>query len=229
MTMIKKYSYILFLFILTNVNAQNNGQWLSIGLQGKFNKQFSFEVEQGFRFSDWLAISQNNYTEFGVNYKISKELKFSGAYRFTQRGSMFNSTRFENRFSVEGRYRVKLDDFRLNVRTRYLTRYRDVFTSENGKVPQRFFRLKAYLDYKINKQFWLSGGTELFWQLTNYYGRGFNNLWLFGGIDYDLNKQQKISLTYIWQSREFASDDVAFGSVISLSYVFNLDLSGSDD
>lgn len=227
--MIKRISFILFLLIVSNSYSQNDGQWLSLGLQGKFNKQFSFELEQGFRFSDLFAISQNNYTEFGVNYKVSKELKFSGAYRFTQRGSMFNSTRFENRFSIEARYRVKLNDFRLNVRTRYLTRYRDVFTSENGKVPQQFFRLKGYLDYKINKKFWLSAGTELFWQLTNFYGRGFNNLWFFGGIDYNITKQQSISLNYIWQSRDFASDDVAFGSVISLSYVLNLDLSSSDE
>jgi hypothetical protein len=225
MMMIEK----IFLFIITiiplNLFSQSSGQWLSLGIEGKINKEMRFEVEQGFRFSDGFTQTQATYTDIGASYRFSKEIKVAANYRFTQRGGMFNVLHLDNRFSAEMRYRVKFNDLTFSSRLRYLTRFRDYNTSAEGRIPQRYIRLKFDLDYNLPKKFSASIGSEIFWQLTALYGQGFDNFWLIAGLNYDLSKQDKLSLTFIRQSREFASDDVAFGNVISLGYVHQLDFS----
>jgi hypothetical protein len=230
MMMIKKWIILSFLCLPLNLFSQSSGQWISLGLEGKISKKFRFELEEGFRFSDMFTQTQSTYSDIGVSYRFSKELKMAANYRFTQRGGMFNARHFENRFSGEMRYRMKLnDDFKFSTRLRYLTRFRDYNSSFDGHIPQRYIRLKLDLDYDLPNGFSVSLGSEIFWQLTAYYGQGFDNFWLIAGLNYDLSKQDKLSLTFIRQSREFASDDVAFGNVISLSYVHLLDFSSSDD
>jgi hypothetical protein len=230
MMMIKNL-IISFLFCLPlTLFSQSDGQWISLGLEGKINKKIRFELEQGFRFSDMFSQTQSTYTDFGSSYRFTKEFKIAANYRFTQRGGMFNALHLENRFSGEMRYKVKLnDDFKFATRLRYLTRFRDYNSSFDGHIPQRYLRLKFDLDYDLPDGFSLSLGSEIFWQLTAYHGSGFDNFWLIAGMNYDFSKQDKLSLTFIRQSREFASDDVAFGNVISLSFVHQLDFSSSDE
>lgn len=230
MTMIKKGIISLSFFIPISLFSQTGGQWISLGLDGKINKEIRFEIEQGFRFSDMFSQTQSTYTDMGLAYRFSKEFKVAGNYRFTQRGGMFNALHLDNRFSIETRYKVKLnDDLSFSSRLRYLTRFRDYNTSFDGHIPQRFIRLKFDLDYDLPNGFSASLGSEIFWQLTAYYGTGFNNFWLIAGLNYDFSKQDKLSLTFIRQSREFASDDVIFGNVISLSFVHKLDFSFADE
>jgi len=228
MMMIKNIFIVISLCTPFNLLSQSNGQWLSLGLEGKINKEIRFELEQGFRFSDGFSITQSTYTDMGASYRFSKEFKVAANYRFTQRGGMFNVLHLDNRFSAEMRYRVKLNDLAISSRIRYLTRFRDYNTSAEGRIPQRYIRLKFDLDYDLPKKFSASIGSEIFWQLTALYGKGFDNFWLIAGLNYDLSKQDKLSLTFIRQSREFASDDVAFGNVISLSFVHQLDFSPAD-
>jgi hypothetical protein len=228
MTMIKRYSILLILLWPFACSAQNNGQWLSLGLDGKLSKKTAFEFEQGFRFSDIFATTQSTYSDFGINYKLKKELKIGVNYRFTQRGGMVNATAFENRFSGEVIYKLKFDAFKFSSRLRYLNRYKNYFTSENGRVPQRFVRLKLDLDYELPDGFTLTAGTEIFWQLTAYYGRGFNNFWLYGGAALKLSDKDELTVLYIHQSREFASDDVAFGDVISIGFSHSFDFSSKE-
>ncbi len=228
MTMIKKGIISLLLLIPLPLFSQSSGQWLSLGLDGKITKEIRFEMKQGFRFSDMFTQTQSTYTDFGLAYRFSKEFNIAANYRFTQRGGMFNALHLENRFSGEMRYKIKLNDLSVGSRLRYLTRFRDYNTSFDGHIPQRFIRLKFDLDYNLPKGFSATLGAEIFWQLTPYYGTGFNNFWLIAGLNYDISKQDKISLTFIRQSREFASDDIIFGNVISLSYVHKLGFSFSD-
>lgn len=230
MMMIKRLIIISSFCLPLNLFSQSNGQWISLGLEGKITDEIRFEFEEGFRFSDMFSQIQSTYSDIGASYRFSKELKVAGNYRFTQRGGMFNVKHFENRFSGEIRYRMKLnDDLKFSNRLRYISRFRDYNSSFDGHIPHRYIRLKLDLDYDLSKGFSLSLGSEIFWQLTAYYGQGFDNFWLIGGLNYDMSKQDKLSLTYIRQSREFASDDVAFGNVISLSFVHLLDFSSSDE
>lgn len=229
MMMIKKGIISILLLFPFSLFSQSSGQWISLGLDGKITKEIRFEMEQGFRFSDMFTQTQSTYTNVGLSYRFSKEFKMAANYRFTQRGGMFNALHLDNRFSGEIRYKVKLNDFTFGSRLRYLTRFRDYNSSFDGHIPQRYIRLKFDLDYDLPNGFSASLGSEIFWQLTAYYGTGFNNFWLIAGLNYDISKQDKLSLTFIRQSREFASDDVAFGNVISLSFVHQLDFSSSDE
>ena len=222
------FTFLLFGFCFSLGNAQGFGQWLSIGGEGKINKKVLFEAEQGFRFSDGFSITQSTYTDIGINYKFSKEFRMAANYRFTQRGGMFNVLHLDNRFSGEMRYKIKAGDLSIGSRLRYMTRYRDYNSSADGHIPQRYVRFKVDFDYDLPNGFSLTAGSEIFWQLTAYYGSGFNNFWLITGLNYDFSKTDKISVTFIRQSREFASDDVAFGNVISIGYVHNFDFSGAD-
>jgi hypothetical protein len=226
--MIKKGIISLLLLIPLTLFSQSSGQWLSLGLDGKITKEIRFEIEQGFRFSDMFSQTQSTYTDFGLAYRFSKEFKLAANYRFIQRGGMFNVLHLENRFSGEMRYKIKLNDLSIGSRLRYLTRFRDYNTSFDGHIPQRYIRLKFDLDYNLPKGFSATLGAEIFWQLTAYYGTGFNNFWLIAGLNYDISKVDQMSLTFIRQSREFASDDIIFGNVISLSYVHKLGFSFSD-
>lgn len=226
--MIKKQILLLFLLIPVIGSAQSGGQWISLGLEGKITKQIRFELEEGFRFSDMFTQTQSTYTDFGLAYRFSKEFKVAANYRFTQRGGLFNVLHLDNRFSGEARYKIKMNDFTFSSRLRYLTRFRDYNTSVDGRIPQRYIRLKFDLDYDLPDGFSLNLGSEIFWQLTAYYGTGFNNFWLIAGLNYDLSKQDKFSLNFIRQSREFASDDVSFGNVISLGFVHSLDFSSNE-
>lgn len=226
--MIKKSLALLFALLSISTWGQADGQWISLGVEGKFTKQIQFEAEQGFRFSDLFSITQSTYTDLGINYRFSKEFRVAANYRFIQRGGMFNVEHLENRFSAETRYKIELNDLTIGSRLRYLTRFRDYNTSADGHIPQRFVRFKVDIDYNLPKGLTATVGSEIFWQLTPYYGAGFNNFWIIAGINYDISKSDKLGLTFIRQSREFASDDVAFGNVISLSYVHQLNLSFSD-
>lgn len=228
MMMIKKHLLSLFFLIPALSFSQSGGQWISLGLEGKITKQIRFELEEGFRFSDMFSQTQSTYSDIGLAYRFSKEFKMAVNYRFTQRGGMFNVLHLDNRFSGEARYKIKMNDLTFGSRLRYLTRFRDYNTSLDGRIPQRYIRLKFDLDYNLPNGFSANLGAEIFWQLTAYYGTGFNNFWLIAGLNYDLSKQDKISLSFIRQSREFASDDVSFGNVISLGYVHSLDFSSNE-
>ncbi len=143
-----------------------NQQWISFDAKYKINSEFSADIEQGFRISEFSWMN-TQYTDFGLTYKINSEFRVGAGYRFITRGSWFVYEHIDHRFYLDLSYRKKFGDLKITWRTRFQERFRDWHTSELGWRPQFIMRNKADFEYKLDDVFTPYISLELFTRLND--------------------------------------------------------------
>lgn len=165
--MIKKLFFILSFFQYSVLFAQHTEQqqWFSAAAKYNISDNFSASAEESWRISEF-SMSSQTYTNIGLNFKISKQFRAGFDYRYIQKGSLLNADNLDNRYNFDFGFREKIGDIRISARTRFQSRYRDIFTSKYGKVPQNYSRNKIEISYKLPADLTLAFSTEFFIHLS---------------------------------------------------------------
>lgn len=165
--MIKKIVFISFVLISANGNAQHTEQqqWFSVVAKYNISDGFSASLEECWRISE-LSMSSQTYTTFGLGYKINKQFKAGFDFRFAQKGSFLNTENIDSRYNFDLAFKEKIGDVKINARTRFQSRYRDLNTSKYGKIPQNYSRNKIEFSYKLPSDLSIGFSTEFFIHLS---------------------------------------------------------------
>lgn len=200
---------LIYYLCSTNANAQTNndaGLWSSFSIEHAMNGKFSFSASEELRLKDNFTSIDMFYTNVGVSYKLSKNIKFTGGYRSAQKFNYNEPISFRHRFYFDVLLKAKLNSWAFSFRNRFQDDLKDVFSSEYGKIPELQLRHKAEAKYKLNNGVEPYISAELRFQLRNVdfpEANGyFNRLRWILGFDYNLNKQKSFGLYYLIQ-REF--------------------------
>jgi len=230
MMMIKKIFFILSFFSGTFLVAQHTEQqqWFSAAAKYNINDNFSASFEESWRFSEFSQTSQT-YTNVGLNYKISKQLRAGFDYRFIQKGSLLNAENLDNRYSFDFSFREKISDIRISAKTKFQSRYRDIFTSKYGKVPQNYSRNKIEISYKLPVNLTIGFSTEFFIHLSEAkdMNKYLDEIRYGLSADYSLGENHTLSAFWLYRDKMNYENPENI-NVFGLSYEFLINPGSKD-
>ena len=198
---IYKYFFFLFLSWLVSFNAEaqvnDAGLWTSINLEKRFSKKMSLHFSEELRFNENITELGAIFSEISGEYRFNKMFSVSAGYRFTQRREVDDSYSIRHRYMINLNVKNKLGQFSTNVRIRYQSQFKDVQSSENGKIPDNYLRTKLSVKYDLGKKYapFISG--ELFLHLNRPDGVLMDNYRIAAGVDYEFSKRSSIEFGYL--------------------------------
>lgn len=220
--MIKKLFFLSFVLVTVNGNSQHTEQqqWFSAIAKYNITDALSASIEESWRTSEF-SMSSQTYTSLGFGYKFNKQFKVGFDYRFAQKGSFLNTQNLDNRYNFDLAFKEKIGDVRFSLRTRFQSRYRDVFTSKNGKIPQNYSRNKMEISYKLPNDLTIGFSTELFIHLSEAKDRNKYLDEIRYGLIADYSFGENHTLSAFWYYRDKMNyENPENINVIGLSYEF---------
>lgn len=196
------------------------GLWIGVNLEKKITPELTLCLEDELRLNENVTEAGTHYTEIGAEYRLVKGLSAGLFYRFTQKRRVDDSYSRRHRFFTELSYRKRADKFTVVLRERLQMQYKDVYSSETGKVPEYYWRSKLSLRYKLIKRLQLYTFGEVFYQLSNPEGNEIDNYRVAAGLTYSLKEYGSVSLFYL-VDREINVNDPVTGYITGIEYNFS--------
>jgi predicted porin len=195
---LKKYAFILFLFCVGKIYAQENikpdfNTWSSIAIDYKVNSKLSLELEEQVRLKENSQTIDSYFTQLSAEYELLKNLELGLGLRFEKNNDNQGKIQgYENRFryNLDAAYSYKLSRFSLKHRLRYQNRTDLDDTEALNKKKMRF---KTRIGYNFPK--WKLDpevAVELFYPLNELEKSGFNKFRLTLGTDYKMGDLGKL-------------------------------------
>ena len=195
------------------------GLWASVTVEKKITLKMSAYISEEVRLNENVSEAGTVFTEAGLSYKIIKNLTASAAYRYIQKRKVddFYSLRHRGIFSLS--YKIKIKKVELTVRERYQFQYTDLYSSDDGVIPEAYLRSKLTVKYNSQKKYTPYLSAELFTQLNKLNVDEFDNARYIAGVDYKFNKQHAIDLFYLI-NREFNVNNPVTDYVSGIGYTY---------
>ncbi len=205
-------TFLLIFSLFTNhIMGQENewNSWANISLTKNINKKLSLSFSPEVRLTEQYKVDEY-FFEAGLDYKLLKFLNIGGSYRYIVNERETKSTEYLGRFALDltGEYNLKKLKFQL--RTKYC-QYNDFDSDKDSNDPYLRYRLK--LKYNISKsKITPFVAMELFHQLND---NEINKTRATIGMEYKINKSQKIGAKYLVQNY---LDEDYLKNILSLEY-----------
>ncbi|PKP22998.1 MAG: hypothetical protein CVU05_01475 [Bacteroidetes bacterium HGW-Bacteroidetes-21] len=213
--------YILVLFAFTGLHAQVNdaGLWASVNIEKKLTQAWSLNLSEELRLYENYTELGTVITDFGLNYKFNKNFRISGNYRFVNKREVADYYSSRHRFYIDLTIREKVKPLVFTGRVRMQHQYEDVFTSENGYIPENYIRTKATCKLDLDKVYspYISG--EIYNPLFSGTATYIDKVRYSAGIDYSLNNASSLDVFYMIQS-EYNTKNLRKDFVLGLGYSF---------
>lgn len=206
--------------------AQQNdfGAWATLSLDKKLKRNFSASFSEEIRFFQNLQRFNLSYTNVGLGYKLNKSIKFSAVYRFIQKSRDENTISWRHRIYVDLQIKQKYYPFTFAYRARLQSQVRDFYTSDDGKIPERYWRNKFDLRYEIGYGFSPYIAAEFRYQFKNDRNIEANNKFNRGryylGVQYQLTEAKTVDL-YFMNQREFNVNNPERNYILGLEYAYS--------
>ena len=220
--LLSRFSLLIGLFwFCGNAVAQtySTDLWLSNSFKYDLSKKVEAKIEFGHRRENFYA--SRIYIDFVGKYSFNKYAKIALGWRHATEGDLFENSELTNRFHLDFTGKLKAKDFSLAYRVRYQRKYTEMYTSENGLLPNESVRTRLLLGYKLNKEWSFDAGFESFLQLTSEEPNYIDRLRYIATVNYRINKSQDIALSYILQ-QEVQVGNPHTASIISIDYAIDL-------
>lgn len=200
-------AFFLFIFIGTlgiSQTVNDAGLWTTFNLEKKLKHNFSIFVTEEFRMRENITRLNLFYTDLGVAIQPVKILKVSLAYRSIQKYDWDNVFSYRHRLMLDIVVKKKMKKIVLSYRQRLQAEVRDIYISEDGKVPEWYSRNKFEIKLDLDKKITPYVSTEFRFQISNPRQVEVDHLWHRNryafGFDYQKNKRDKFGLYYLIQN-----------------------------
>lgn len=216
----KKYCLIILIifFGLPGFGQTKDAQlWTSVNFDKKLNNMFSLSVSEELRFTDNISEIGTFFTDLGIAFKLNKNWRLSGNYRFTNKQRLDDSYSKRHRYYFDLVYRNKFEKLTLSLRTRFQAQYADVNSSATGQVPEYYSRNKMSLKYDLNKKYTPYAAAEIFLPLNGGKGIYIDNVRYSAGLEYSFNKISSLDIFYMIQ-QEYNKANPETDFVIGLGF-----------
>jgi hypothetical protein len=204
------YIWVLVLFVGFSIKlkaqdfSDDAAIWAHVSLQKKLNNNWDIRFKQQNRINENVSYYGQGYADIGISYKINSNWKLIGDYVFGQKRLLDNSYSTRHQFYAAVIYKKSIGRWELLWRNMIQAKMKDVYSSEDGKVPEFIERNKLTLKFELNKyiQFYASEELNLpFYQAEN---KGLSRSRSTIGLDYNISKNTQIE-TYFLFHRELNS------------------------
>jgi hypothetical protein len=195
------------------------GLWVSLNLEKRVTPAFSLHLSDELRLNENISEAGTHFTEFGGEHMIFKGLSGGVYYRFIQRRRLDDSYSKRHRFFAELSYKRKIGKISVALRERVQSQYKDLHSSDNGKIPEYYLRSKLTLRTKIIKRTQAFANTEVFYQLSNPKGNEVDQIRTSAGLEYKINPGGSIEAFYMINKEVRVSNPVT-DYIIGLGYSY---------
>lgn len=172
------------------------GIWTTINVEKELSNKLKAAMEEEFRFAENASYLDSYFTDFSLEYKLSKPLSVSLNYRFINK--RLEDGYYSKRHRVYGSlsYRfIKHKKFSATFRTQLQYQFGNEWYEATANLFW-MWRNKIALHYAL-KDFKPYASVEMFYPLDYYTGNEIKNWRYVFGCDYNLNKKNKIGLYYL--------------------------------
>ncbi len=206
----KKIALLFFIaFITTHSIAQTSndaGLWATFNINKKLSKKIGVFITEEYRARENFTRNNLLYTDLGVSFKPLDFLKVSLAYRCIEKFQLDKTISFRHRGMLDITLKKKFGAFGLSYRQRIQAEVRNVYSSDNGSLPEWYSRNKFEVKYDLNKPITPYLAAEFRYQINNPRSAESDNTWhrdrYFVGLDYKRNDKNAFGLYYMIQ-REY--------------------------
>jgi hypothetical protein len=95
------------------------GLWTGVELEKEVNKKWTFSLKEEVRFKTNVSELNNYFTQAGIQYRINRNFALEGKYRFTRDKKSDGSFENRSRYSLDLKYKGRLDFITIDYRLRY--------------------------------------------------------------------------------------------------------------
>ncbi len=184
-------------------------------------------IDQEMRFREKFQRLNLFYTNIGVDYKLTKNIKISPTYRIVQEKRYEPGFSYRHRLMLDVTAKKKLANMTLSERIRYQIEVQDFYTSKKGKLPEQYLRFKTDVKYTAPEKITPYFSCELRYQITSprgddpLYNYQFHRIRNCAGLEYKLNSSNTLNLYYLIQS-EFNISDKETIYIVGIAYNLNI-------
>ena len=195
--------------------------WNTLSFKHKINKKFAFLITEEFRLKENYSQVNLTYTELGLEYAYSKNIKTSVVYRAIQKFKYDNPLSYRNRIQWDIVLKKSFGKFGINYRHRFQIEVKDYFTSENGHFIESFSRHKIGGKYELNNKWSVAVSGEYRIQLKDprspEYDMGFHRQRYQAGFTYKISSKQDFGMYYLYQN-EFTIQNLTDIYILGVEY-----------
>lgn len=212
-------------FIIINLLAQqfNNDAalWLNLSVQKELNKKLSTEITIQNRINNNISQYGQGSIDAGLTYKISKSIRISGNYMFRENRRLDGSYSTRHQLYTAFTYRKKINSFTIIYRNRLQARFKDIYSSSEGKTPVLYDRNKITLRYEINKRFDIYVSEELYSPFYNFKTIIIDRQRSALGTIYKISKSSEIEAYFMLQQQFYSNKQLRRDFIYGLTYQFD--------
>jgi hypothetical protein len=197
--------FIFSLGFILSASAQYDdaGLWTTINIEKKLKNNFRIFLTEELRLRENFSEINLFYTEVGVGYKPYSFLKLDLSYRMTEKKLVTDFYSFRHRFMLDITLKKKYKNFDLAYRHRLQREVRNIYSSENGRLPEWYSRSKLTVKYDLQKKYTPYISAEFRYQVDDPRNIESDQTWhrarWVAGVDYELDKKNKLGLYYLIQ------------------------------
>lgn len=228
--MLKKIN-LLFL-IVSGLNAicfsqptNDAGLWTTFTIEKEFKNNTTVFLTEEYRLKENFTRTNLFYTDIGVSVRPVKPLKISLSYRSIEKYILDNTFSFRHRLMLDILVKQKIGNYIFAFRERIQSEVRNIYSSDNGAIPEWYSRSKIQVKYDLHKPITPYIAAELRYQINNPRNIESNRLWhrqrYSAGIDYKQNDRNTFGLYYLIQN-EFSVSSPQNLYIVGVEYTLIL-------
>jgi len=199
---------------------QDMQAWYNVTIAGELGKKLGFSIEPELRLFENLSRMRSWQTEFNMYYQLTKKMDVGGVYRYQVEYDKPLYNKRVHRWAFYTKIGYKTGHFRWRYRAMIQDEYRNIKTSDYGRISHLGHRHKLSVKYTRKKLFIQpSFGVEYYFALKPAIDKGEWKRRFFISCDYKISKQISTKIAYKYQSEyQVKSPDAIHIIVVSLEY-----------
>ncbi len=219
---------IFFLLSVRIVFAQVNdaGLWTYMSIEKKVTARLSFDITEELRMNENITELGTFFTEAGGSYKVTDYFKVGAYYRFINKRQVDDHYSTRHQYHIDLTFKKKFKPITLSFRTKFRGEYRDINSSDIGKLPYYYSENKLTVKYEINRKF----EPYFFVEIFNPISRPLKDSHPSGvfmdqakyclGVDYTINRRHGLDFYYLLE-QEYNVKDPLTEYVVGLGYTYS--------
>lgn len=209
-------------FLVSSAQNQQDFQvWTNFSIE-KDLKDFKFFIEEEFRFHQNASAIEYFFTDFGLDYEISKKIDLGVNYRLKFNHVYIEQYENSHRFNLDIKYNFDFKRFDCYYRLRYQTEVESFRYIPTGEFFKNKLRNKLKIKYDINNsKLEPSFSVETFTDLTNWNYAEFSKIRFTFGLGSEKNKFKGFS-TFFRYEQTFSNNINKSDFIVGISYTLDL-------
>ena len=205
--------FILLLFSYYPLLAQpeyidDAAVWISFNFEKKINKQIVINLNQQNRITENVSLYGRGNLDFGISYRLNKNIRIVGNYTFLKQPNLDLSYTSQHRAYAAVILKKNWEKWDFAYRNMFQIRMKNIYSSDQGKVPQYYNRNKITAKYDLNKYIIPFISQELFYPFYQALHKGFDKSRTAMGFDYKLSRKAQLEFYFLYQLELNASNAI---------------------